>query len=351
MVEDISNKLSSQSYLKDIDNEIYNDGNEINISIDRKKASKYGLSINQVNPYIQMLTSGLKISEFIMDGVDDSLDIRVKYIDQERTYTDFKNLKILSNFGEIPLSYIADFEVSDKTDVFKKTDGKSTQLITGNVVSGDNINNHIEEIKEVFNNAVKENGGEWKFNGDQKEQNQTMQFLITAFFVSIFAITFVLLLQFNSWYQSFIVMISIFLSISGVLFLFFILGSSFGIVMGGLGIIALTGIVINNNIVLIDAFNENIQKLSLKDAIFESAISRFRPVMLTTITTILGLLPMAFKLNINLIDGTIFYNAPSSQWWFQLAYTIIGGLIFSTILTLLVTPSLLSLRKNKKIVK
>lgn len=347
MVEEITNKLSSHSYLKDIDNEIYNDGSEINISIDRKKASKYGLSINQVSPYIQMLTSGLKISEFIMDGVDDSLDIRVKYNIEERTYTDFKNIKILSSYGEIPLSYIAKLSISDKTDILKKTDGKSTQLITGNVISGDNINDHIEDIKKIFNKAIKDKGGEWKFNGDQKEQKETMQFLVTAFFVSIFAITFVLLLQFNSWYQSFIVMISIFLSISGVLFLFLLLNASFGIVMGGLGIIALTGIVINNNIVLIDAFNENIQKLDIKEAVYKSAISRFRPVMLTTITTILGLLPMAFKLNINLIDGTIFHDAPTSQWWFQLAYTIIGGLVFSTILTLLVTPSLLSLRKKK----
>ena len=152
------------------------------------------------------------------------------------------------------------------------------------------------------------------------------------------------MIQFNSFWQTFVTMSAIVLSIGGVLLGLWITGRPFGIVMCGLGIIALAGIVVNNNIVLIDTFNEIRKRgYSAPHAAFRSGLLRFRPVMLTAITTILGLLPMVFELTIKFSDQEVLVGAPSSQWWAQLSSTIAGGLTFATILTLLATPALLVL--------
>lgn len=340
--------LNKKEFLKEIDSNMPKGGTEINIVINREKAAKYGTSISEISPYIQLITSGIKISEFNFDDLDEEIDIRVKYNENERNYDSFKNILINTPKGEVPLEYIANYEIREKNQELLRVDQTPTYLITANIKDGYTLNNHIGDISNLIENIKKESGIEWRFKGDQKEQKETMSFLIAAFVSSVFLIYFVLLLQFNSSYQSMVILISIFLSIVGVLLLFLIFKEPFGIVMGGLGIIALTGIVINNNIVLIDAYNEKTVKIrSNNHKIYYSAVERFRPVMLTTITTVLGLMPMALKLNISIMQGYIYYNSPSSQWWFQLAYTVIGGLLFATILTLILTPSLLAIKKPK----
>ena len=154
----------------------------------------------------------------------------------------------------------------------------------------------------------------------------------------------ILLLQFNSFYQAFIVLSAIVFSTAGVLLGLVASGQAFGIVMGGIGVIALAGIVVNNNIVLIDTFNDlKSRGMDTKEAILRTSAQRIRPVLLTSFTTILGLIPMVFALTIDVIDREISVGAPSAQWWTMLASTIAGGLTFATILTLLITPSLLML--------
>ena len=185
------------------------------------------------------------------------------------------------------------------------------------------------------------------FGGESEDIEETQQFLGQAFALSLCLMALLLMIQFNSVWQTFVTMSAIILSSGGVFLGLWLIGRPFGVVMSGLGIIALAGIVVNNNIVLIDTFNEFRKKgYAAKNAAYHAGIARFRPVLLTAITTILGLLPMVFELTVKFKDRSILSGAPSSQWWTDLSSTIAGGLTFATILTLLATPALLVMGSN-----
>ena len=182
------------------------------------------------------------------------------------------------------------------------------------------------------------------FKGEAEEQQEAATFLIAAFVSAIFLMTLILVTQFNSLYQAFLILSAIFFPTSGVLIGLLITGQTFGIVMVGIGIIALAGIVVNNNIVLIDTYNGYRRDgASAIDAALLTGSVRARPVFLTAITTILGLMPMVLAMNVDLIDRELSFGAPSTQWWTQLASAIAGGLAFTTLLTLFLTPCLLVL--------
>ena len=159
----------------------------------------------------------------------------------------------------------------------------------------------------------------------------------------------ILLLQFNSFYSSFLILFAVIMSTAGVLIGLMVTGQAFGIVMTGVGVIALAGIVVNNNIILIDTF-DNLKKEmpSIKEAIIKTGAQRLRPVLLTTFTTVLGLLPMVTMTNVDFITRQIKIGTQDTQWWVQLSTAIVFGLIFATLLTLIVTPAFLMLRENIK---
>jgi multidrug efflux pump len=157
----------------------------------------------------------------------------------------------------------------------------------------------------------------------------------------------ILVTQFNSFYQTALVLSAIVFSTAGVMIGLLATNQPFGIVMCGIGIIALAGIVVNNNIVLIDTYNDlRSRGLPAQEAILRTAAQRVRPVLLTSITTVLGLVPMVFAISIDIIGQDVSIGAPSTQWWTQLSSSIAGGLTFATILTLLLTPCLLMLGDN-----
>jgi multidrug efflux pump len=349
IVEKLSNKFKETNYLIEVENNIPTDGLQWNILVNRKKASQYEASVASIGSSIQMITNGVKISDYRPDDIDDEIDIRIRYPQKYRNIDTFESLKVNTKDGLIPLNYFVKKEFSPKVSKIYRKDGMETLTIASNIKKGILLNEKIPEIKLILKDII---GNDPEINisfaGDQEEQMQTMTFLKNAFITAIFCMFFILLMQFNSIYQSIIVLTSIVFSTIGSLGLLFLLQEPFGIVMGGIGMISLAGIVVNNNIVLIDTFNEKIKNgLNHKDAVIETGIERLRPVFLTTFTTILGLLPMALLLNIDLLGGIITYNAPSSQWWFQLAYTLIGGMGFASIVTLIITPSLLVLFQKK----
>ena len=178
---------------------------------------------------------------------------------------------------------------------------------------------------------------------------ETMSFLGKAFILAIFIMAIILVTQFNSIYRAGLVLSAIVLSFAGVFMGLMIRGEPFGIVMSGVGMIALAGIVVNNNIVLIDTYSIlRRDGLTPVDAALRTGAQRLRPVLLTTITTVCGLIPMVYQLNIDLIEREILVDAPSSQWWTQLSTAIAGGLSFATVLTLILTPCLLVLKDQKK---
>jgi len=189
------------------------------------------------------------------------------------------------------------------------------------------------------------------FKGEDEEQREAAVFLISAFGIAIFLMTVILVTQFNSLYQAVLVLSAIVFSTAGVLIGLLLTNQPFGIVMVGLGIIALAGIVVNNNIVLIDTYNRirHDEGLSPVDAALKTGSLRLRPVFLTAITTVLGLMPMVLSLNINLVDRHIAFGAPSTQWWTQLSSAIAGGLTFATVLTLVLTPCMLVLGERRRL--
>jgi multidrug efflux pump len=202
----------------------------------------------------------------------------------------------------------------------------------------------IEKLRQsLVENPIK-NAVDVQFGGEGEDIAETQNFLGKAFGISLLLMVIVLMVQFNSGWQAIVTMSAIILSTGGVFLGLWVSGRPFGIVMSGLGVIALAGIVVNNNIVLIDTFNEYRKRgYSPAESAFRSGLVRFRPVILTAITTILGLIPMVFEMTIILVDREILIGAPSSQWWTQLSSTIAGGLTFATMLTLVATPAMLVL--------
>jgi len=224
----------------------------------------------------------------------------------------------------------------------QRVDGNRFMSINADVKEGLLPAKLIEELKLELEKLPPDEDITIEFGGEDEDIAETQAFLGQAFGLSLLLMIMILMIQFNSFWQTFVTMSAIILSIGGVLLGLWVTGRPFGIVMSGLGIIALAGIVVNNNIVLIDTYNEIRKRgYSAPHAAFRSGLLRFRPVMLTAITTILGLLPMVFELTIKFTDRDILVGAPSSQWWAQLSSTIAGGLTFATILTLLATPALL----------
>jgi multidrug efflux pump len=230
-----------------------------------------------------------------------------------------------------------------------RIDGKRRYRLLANVTEDVNKMAKIEELGVLLKEEKWADGIDMKFRGDFEKMGETGSFLVKAFFIAIFLMLTILVTQFNSFYHAGLILSAIVLSIVGVLIGLLLLGEPFGVVMSGMGVIALAGIVVNNNIVLIDTFNQLIKDgVPAIDAALRTGAQRLRPVLLTAVTTVLGLIPMVFQWNIDLIHNHVTAGAPSSQWWTQLSTAIAGGLTFATILTLILTPCLLVIGEQKK---
>ncbi|MFT7060330.1 MAG: multidrug efflux pump, partial [Pseudorhodobacter sp.] len=187
-------------------------------------------------------------------------------------------------------------------------------------------------------------GVEWEWTGDQEDQAESGAFLSKAFAGALGLMFIILLAQFNSFYNAFLVLIAVVLSTTGVLIGMLVMDQTFSIIMTGTGIVALAGIVVNNNIVLIDTYQEFSRYMPRIEAIVRTAEQRIRPVLLTTITTMAGLAPMMFGLSLDFIGGGYSIDSPTALWWKQLATAVVFGLGIATVLTLIFTPALLALR-------
>ena len=202
----------------------------------------------------------------------------------------------------------------------------------------------IEYLTKWLDTNPLPSGVEWEWTGDQEEQAESQAFLGNAFLGALGLMFIILLAQFNSFYNSVLVLLAVILSTTGVLIGMMVMQQPFSVIMTGTGIVALAGIVVNNNIVLIDTYQEYSQYMPRIEAIIRTAESRIRPVLLTTITTMAGLAPMMFGLSLDFINGGYTIDSPTALWWKQLATAVVFGLGVATVLTLIVTPSLLAIR-------
>jgi len=339
---------------------------ELILTIDRAKARRLGISTMQIGGTIRTALFGKEISKF-KDGEDEfPVQLRLKR-NSRNNISDLMNQKITfrdqssGQIVQVPISSIASYKYSSSYGSVKRKDMDRVVTLFSNVIEGYNateINNELKELMEDFEMPV---GYEYKFTGEQEEQEKTMAFLSKALLIAVLLIALILVSQFNSIVKPFIIILSVLFSTIGVFLGISIFKMDFVVIMTGIGIVSLAGIVVNNAIVLID-YIELIKKrkrkeLGLKsgavlptsvaiDAIVEGGKTRLRPVLLTAITTILGLLPLATGMNIDFIgiltdlDANIYFGGDNATFWGPMAWTVIFGLTFATFLTLVIVPAM-----------
>ena len=326
-------------------------GVEVSILVNRAEAARFGADVSLLGQAVQLLTQGITVADYRPDDVEGSLDIRVRFPRAERSLSELAGLRVPTSSGLVPISNFVTFAPSERTGVIRRIDEKRVTTIEANVAPDILVNDQVIALTAALNAADLPDGVAFSFAGEAEDQAESMNFLVGAFATAIFLMFVILVLQFNSFYQAFVVMSAIVFSIAGVLLGLLITGRPFGIVMGGIGVIALAGIVVNNNIVLIDTYN-NLKKLgqSPLEAALRTGAQRLRPVILTSVTTALGLMPMVIGVNLNFFTRDIVYGAPSTQWWTELSSAIAGGLVVATVLTLIVTPALLMFgERNRRV--
>ncbi|WP_371194985.1 efflux RND transporter permease subunit [Glaciecola sp. SC05] len=317
---------------------------EWRLKVNRELAAKFEVDVGLLGNAVTLITNGALLAEYRPDDVEDEVEIRLRFPEQNRNLDQLYALTIPTNQGLVPIRNFVSFEPAQKMGRVTRVDSERGMSIKASVEDGLLADAQVKKLRAALAEQPLPSLVKVKFKGQDEDSQEAMSFLTNAFIGAIFLMLVILLTQFNSFYQAFIVLSAIVFSTAGVLLGLIATGQAFGIVMGGIGVIALAGIVVNNNIVLIDTYNDLKSKgMQTKEAILRTSAQRIRPVLLTSITTILGLLPMVFALTINIIDRDISVGAPSAQWWTMLSSTIAGGLSFATVLTLLVTPSLLML--------
>jgi multidrug efflux pump len=320
-------------------------GIEWQIEVDRAQAAKFGADITLVGNMIQLVTNGIKIGEYRPDDAEDEIDIRVRYPYDSRNLTQIDELRIPTANGLVPISNFVKRVPANKVSSIQRTDMRRTMNVNADVADGYLEADIVRAMSEKLPYLDLDPGVSVAFRGGNEDQNEAQAFLGKAMLIAIAAMAIILVTQFNSVFQAFLILTAVVFSTGGVLLGHLVMGKPFGTVMSGVGVITLAGIVVNNNIVFIDTYNVLRQRgTDALDAIVRTCAVRLRPVMLTTVTTILGLMPMVFALNIDLINREVSVGAPATQYWTQLSSSVAGGLAFATILTLLLTPSLLMIQ-------
>ncbi len=344
--------FAADPQLKDVRDDLPLDGVEWQLTINREQASRFGTDIASTGALIRMITGGQKVGEFQPDFSDDEIEILLRYPQGQRHINQFTDINIQTPYGLVPVGNFMQQQAMPKSGDVVRIDGKYRYRITANVTEGVNANAKILELGEALKTLDWRSAGvEPKFRGNFEQMAETGSFLGAAFGIALFLMATILVTQFNSFYQAGLIMSAIILSVIGVLLGLLIRGEPFGIVMSGVGVIALAGIVVNNNIILIDTYNQMIERgLDPIEAAMRTGAQRLRPVMLTAITTVVGLMPMVLQWNIDILHQSFSIGAPSSQWWTQLSTAIAGGLTFATVLTLILTPCLLVLGERRHLV-
>ena len=338
---------------------------ELLVNIDRNAARRYGLSTAQIASTIRTSVFGKEISKF-KEGEDEyAIQLRANsnyrndinsLLNQKITFRDQARR---GEIVQIPISTVAGFEYSSTFSSIKRLNQQRVITVASNVLDGYNANQINDELRELMADFPMPDGYKIAFTGEQESQAEDMAFLKTAFMAAIFLIFIIIVGQFNSIISPFIIILSVLFSTIGVLLGYIITGTTVSVIFSGVGIIALAGIVVNNAIVLIDYINLLVKnkreeqgisdmiymvKEDVKECIIKGGATRLRPVLLTAITTVLGLIPLAIGFNFNFrtlvtdLNPNIFIGGDNTAIWGPMAWTVIYGLVFATFLTLVIVP-------------
>ncbi|MEO1677459.1 MAG: efflux RND transporter permease subunit [Pseudomonadota bacterium] len=353
------------------------------IDVDVEQAGRYSADVATVGGMVQLVTRGIYLDTMRVPTSEEEIEIRVRLPEEDRVLSTLDTLKVRTSDGLVPLSnfvtrtpvpalpridrvdqsryYDVKADVAPNLVKLVNASGESMDVVpvsetepggawAAEVAAGDlsaiplTPTERIETLTAWLEAEQPLGVLDWEWTGDQEEQAESQAFLQSAFGAALGLMFIILLAQFNSFYNAVLVLVAVVLSTTGVLIGMMVMEQPFSIIMTGTGIVALAGIVVNNNIVLIDTYQEFSRFMPKIEAIIRTAEARIRPVLLTTITTMAGLAPMMFGLSLDFFGGGYSVDSPTALWWKQLATAVVFGLGIATVLTLVLTPSLLALR-------
>ncbi|WP_299651438.1 efflux RND transporter permease subunit [uncultured Jannaschia sp.] len=400
---DIRARFEAMPGLIDIEDSLPLPGIDWEVDVDVEKAGRFGADVATVGAMVQLVTRGILLDTMRVDSSDYEIDIRMRLPEADRLLATLDNLKVRTNDGLVPLANFITRRAVPRLAQIDRVDAQRFFDVKADVApgllaatAGDGAPLGILRTEEVATEATLRGADgtayaimasddppalaeavaagratilpvtaderigaltraletqdllpasvAWEWTGDQEEQAESMAFLGNAFLGALGLMFVILLAQFNSFYNSALVLLAVVLSTTGVLIGMLVMDQQFSIIMTGTGIVALAGIVVNNNIVLIDTYQEYARYMPRLEAITRTAEDRIRPVLLTTLTTMAGLAPMMFGLSFDFAAGGYSIGSPTALWWIQLATAVVWGLGVATVLTLVVTPALLAVR-------
>src|SRR5580704_14705094 len=334
--------LAQRSDIRDLDDGQPLPGIDWKIEVNTAEAAKFGAGPSIVGTAVQLVTNGVKVTEFRPSDSDKAVDILVRFPSDRRSLDEIDELRVQTPSGYVPIGNFVGRVPAPRVGYINRVNGYRVMTVSANVPEGAQTANIQQEITQELAKADLGSGVVWRLKGEDEERAKASAFLLKAFATALFLIFAILLAQFNKFVSVALVLTAIVLSTIGVLLGLLIMGQPFGVVMTGIGVIANAGVIVNNNIVLIDTYHRlRREGREARDAIIETCRERARPVVLTATTAILGVLPIAFGVNVELLSRHITVGAPSTQWWIGLSTAIVFGLGFATVLTLIVTPAAL----------
>ncbi len=346
-VEEVLKSLAAMKGLINIEDTRPLPGIDWEMKVNRAQAMKFGANVDSIGRAIQMASTGVKLGGYRPNDVDEEIDILARYPAKFRTINQLDHIRIHTDNGRVPISNFVERLAKPKTGTIRRTNARRVMTVKADVREGILASDKVAELQDLLEVANIDSRIKIAFKGEDEEQRQAEAFLGKAFLVALFIMAIILVTQFNSFYSALLILTSVMMSTIGVFVGLLVTGQPFGIVMSGIGVIALAGIVVNNNIVLIDTYDRLKETASsAREAILKTGAQRLRPVLLTSITTMLGLLPMVSGVNIDFVAREVSIGAPSMQWWAQLSSAIVFGLGFATVLTLVVTPCALMIKVN-----
>lgn len=325
---------------------------ELIVDVDREKAALYGLSTAKVGTTVRTAIQGFEAAKY-RDGKDE-YDITVRLAEPYRDNLDaLRDLTVVAEGGiQVPLPSVATWRVDEGFGTIRRKDLDRVATVSSDIRSGQNSNAVLAEVQATLSSFASSLPPRYtlRYTGQQEEQDESQQFLSGAFGIALMLIAFILISQFNSVIKPFIILTSVIMSTVGVLVGLMIFRMPFGIIMTGVGVISLAGVVVNNAIVLIDYIDvlREREGMSRREALVRAGVTRFRPVILTAVTTVLGLVPLATGFNFDFIGfytrlaPNIFWGGEQAAWWSPMAIAVIVGLSFATVLTLILVPVMYS---------
>ena len=320
---------------------------EWEIDVDKVRAASMGVSLAEIGAAVQMVTEGVKVDEYLPEDSKDTVDILVRLPSEQRTLAQLDRMLVQTPGGLVPLSSFVKVRPAASQKTIARSDEQYRFRVTADVTSADVlVSDKVKEVEQWRKDSGISDDVQFEMGGQQESQQETVLFLAEAAGVALFLMLILLVTQFNSFYQALLILSAVLMSVAGVLLMLLLTGTVMSVVMGGMGLVTLAGVVVNNNIVLLDTFNHlrrQNPEMSVRDAAISTGLQRLRPVLLTTATTVCGMLPLAFAVSVDLLEQTIEPGSRVASYWTQLASTLAAGLSFSTLLTLVFIPASLVL--------